>query len=195
MKKYLLILLVSVCFISVSNAQKLKVGVKLGANMGKIDGSGFSEKYTLGYHVGGFTEIGLGKKFGIQGEVLWNQLNADTATNIRQIYTELANQKLTNPQLNYLSIPLLLSYRPTKILSLQAGPQFGILLDKNKTLIDNGKGAFKDGDLSMLVGAQIKVLAVRVYGRYVIGLSDISDISSQEKWKNTGFQVGVGFAF
>ncbi len=194
MKKYLVILLAVFAFSSTSFAQ-FRIGPKLGANLGKIDGSGYSEKYTLGYHVGGFMEIPLGKKWAVQPEVLWNQVNGDTATNFRQVYTELQNQDLKNPQLNYLSIPLLLSYKPAKFISFQAGPQFGILLNKDKTLIDNGKDAFKDGDLSMLFGAQLNILSFRVYGRYAIGLNNINDLGSQEKWKTTGFQLGVGLAF
>ncbi|MBK8088975.1 MAG: PorT family protein [Chitinophagaceae bacterium] len=193
MKKYLVILLVTLTASATSFAQ-FRIGPKLGANMGKIEGSGFDEKYKLGYHVGVFAEIPLGKKWAIQPEVLWNQINTDTAYNIRQVYQNLANQNLSNPQLNYLSIPLLLTYKPAKVLSLQAGPQFGILINKDKTLIDNGGQAFKNGDFSMLFGAQLNILRIRVYGRYVIGLNDISDIGSQEEWKTTGFQLGVGLA-
>ncbi len=195
MKKYFFILFVSLFVTSVSFAQSFKFGPKLGANIGKIEGKGFSDSYTLGYHIGGFTEIGLGKKFGIQAEVLWNQVNADTASGFSQVYTNLSQQSLSNPRLNYLSIPLLLTFKPAKILSLQAGPQFGILIDNNKNLIANGKDAFKKGDLSMLVGAQLNIMRIRAYGRYVIGLSNINDIGNQEKWTNTGFQLGVGLAF
>ena len=195
MKKYFLILFVSLFVTSVSFAQSFKFGPKLGANIGKIEGKGFSDAYTLGYHIGGFAEIGLGKKLGVQAEVLWNQINADTASGFSQIYTNLSQQSLSNPQLNYLSIPLLLTFKPAKMLSLQAGPQFGILIDNNKNLVANGKDAFKKGDLSMLVGAQLNIMRVRAYGRYLIGLSNINDIGNQEKWTNTGFQLGVGLAF
>lgn len=193
MKKSLVILLVAITA-SASSFAQFRIGPKLGANIGKIEGKGFDEQYKLGYHLGAFAEIPLGKKFGLQPEILWNQINSDTASNFRQIYTELGNQDLKNPQLNYLSIPLLLTYKPVKVLSLQAGPQFGILLNKDKTFIDNGKEAFKSGDFSMLFGAQLNILRVRVYGRYAIGLNNINDISSQEKWKTTGFQLGVGLA-
>ncbi len=196
MKKYLVILLVSVCFTSVSNAQKFKFGPKLGANVGKIEGKGFSDQYTLAYHVGGFAEIHLGKKWAVQPEVLWNQINADTATGFKAIYQNLVSTSNigSNLKLSYLSIPVLLTYKPAKILSLQAGPQFGILIDQSKNITQNGADAFKKGDLSMLFGAQINILKFRVYGRYAVGLNNISDIQSQEKWKNTGFQLGVGFA-
>jgi hypothetical protein len=193
MKKYLII--AAVIFIGAgASAQGIKIGPKLGANMGKIDGNGFDEKYTLGYHVGGFVQINLSKKWGIQPEVLWNQINTDTATNIRQVYQNLANQDLRNPQLNYLSIPILLNYSPAKIITFQAGPQFGILLNKSDNLLENGSNAFKNGDFSMLGGVQLNLLKFRIYGRYVIGLSDISDIDNTDQWKNQSIQVGVGLA-
>ncbi len=193
MKKYLVILLVTLTASATSFAQ-FRIGPKLGANIGKIDGKGFDEQYKLGYHLGVFAEIPLGKKFGIQPEVLWNQINSDTVSGFSSIYQNLDNQNLSNPQLNYLSIPLLLTYKPVKVLSLQAGPQFGILINKDKNIFQNGKEAFKNGDLSMLFGAQLNILRVRVYGRYAIGLNDISDVTSQEKWTTRGFQLGVGFA-
>ncbi|MFN8264542.1 MAG: porin family protein [Chitinophagaceae bacterium] len=193
MKKYLVILLSAVLVSSAASAQSLKFGPKLGANLGKIDGKNFSDQYALGYHVGGFVEIGLGKKWGIQPEVLWNQIKADTVSGFNNVY-QVDATKFENPQLNYLSIPLLLNYKPVKVLTLQAGPQFGILLDKSKNLLDNGKEAFKTGDMSLLVGAQLNILKIRVYGRYAVGLSDISDASTPEKWKSQTIQVGVGIA-
>ncbi|RXK62399.1 PorT family protein [Lacibacter luteus] len=191
MKKILVILLVAITASATSFAQ-FRIGPKLGANIGKIDGKGFDEQYKLGYHLGVFAEIPLGKKFGIQPEILWNQINSDTVSGFKSIYTELQNQDIKNPQLNYLSIPLLLSYKPSKFLSLQAGPQYGILLNNSKSFVENGKEAFKNGDFSLLMGVQVKILSARVYGRYAIGLSDINDISDQNKWKTTGFQLGVG---
>lgn len=195
MKKYSVLLLVVMVITSASFAQSFKFGPKLGANLGKIEGKGFSDAYTIGYHVGGFTEIGLGKKFGIQAEVLFNQINGDTVSGFKAIYQNIDQQNFSDPQLNYLSIPLLLTFKPVKIVTLQLGPQFGILMDNNKNLIQNGKDAFKKGNISMLAGAQLNILRVRVYGRYAVGLSNINDIDDQEKWTTTGFQVGVGFAF
>ena len=78
--------------------------------------------------------------------------------------------------MNYLSIPLLLSFRPVSFLTFQAGPQFSILMNKQKKFLENGRDAFTDGDFSMLAGAQINILRLRVYGRYGVGLTNINDI-------------------
>ncbi|MBS1574950.1 MAG: PorT family protein, partial [Bacteroidetes bacterium] len=74
-------------------------------------------------------------------------------------------------------------------------PQFGVLIDQSKTLLQNGGQAFKNGDFSMLAGVQIKVAMLRVTGRYSIGLKNINDIDNQDKWKNQNIQLSVGLAF
>jgi hypothetical protein len=46
----------------------------------------------------------------------------------------------------------------------------------------------------MMGGAQLKIGAIRVNGRYVVGLNDINDIGSESKWRYEGFQVSLGLA-
>jgi hypothetical protein len=102
--------------------------------------------------------------------------------------------ELKEVKLNYLSIPLLLSYRPVSFITLQAGPQFSILMNKHSTFLENGKEAFKNGDFSMVGGAQVNILKLRVYGRYGIGLANINDIDNRDNWKSQTVQLGVGIA-
>jgi hypothetical protein len=98
-------------------------------------------------------------------------------------------------KLNYLSIPILLSLKLFgNFLSLQAGPQYSVMINKSKTLLENGSEAFKNGDFSMVGGVHLKIKSLRVDGRYVVGLNSINDIDETEKWKSTGFQVSVGVA-
>lgn len=172
-------------------SQSFSFGIKGGANLGKITGKSFKDQFTLGYHAGGFVTIGLGKKFAIQPEVLFNQVNVDTSSSFSQVY---AFNHVDKIQLKYLSIPIILNYNVTNFFALQAGPQFGILMDKNKKLLQNGSDAFKNGDFSMLGGVQLKLLKFRIYGRYVVGLNDISNIGNSDKWKNQTIQLGVGIA-
>ena len=172
-------------------SQSLSFGIKGGANLGKISGQSFKNEFTLGYHVGGFVTIGLGKKFAIQPEVLFNQVNVDTSSSFNQVFRP---NNISKIQLKYLSIPIILNYNLSNLFALQVGPQFGILMDKNKNLSQNGQDAFKNGDFSMLGGIQLKLLKFRIYGRYVIGLNDISNITNSDKWKNQTVQLGVGIA-
>ncbi len=172
-------------------SQKLHVGIKGGASINKLTGKSFKEEFSFGYHVGGYFELGLGKKFAIQPEILFSQTNVDTSSSFSSVYQF---KQLNKVQLKYLSFPILLNIKPVKMLTLQVGPQFGILTNKSNTLLQNGKEAFKGGDFSMLGGAQVNIGHLHIYGRYAIGLSNINDIDNQEKWKNQSVQLGIAFS-
>lgn len=171
------------------------IGIKGGANVTKIDGKSFKDQFKYGYHLGGFAEIGLGNKFGLQPEVLFNQYRTSVDSNYKSLYQNVFNSNQSSVKLSYLSIPILLNYKLIgNFLSLQAGPQFGILIDQDKNFLQNGGKAFSDGDFSLLGGVQLKLSALRVTGRYVVGLNNINDIDNQDRWKNQGFQLSVGLA-
>ena len=191
-----LICLVAVIFISHAVMAQFHIGIKGGANMNKVDGKSFKQEFSYGYHLGGFAEIGFGNRFGIQPEVLFNQYTTKVDSSFNVIYKDLFNNaKNGNIKLNYLSIPVLLTYKVIGPLSIQAGPQFGILIDQDKTLLENGGQAFKNGDFSLIAGAQLKIAALRVSGRYAIVLNNINDIDNRDQWKNQVLQLSVGIAF
>ena len=191
MKSLFLSTVFAVSFLSFASAQKFHAGLKLGTNVNKIDGQSFNNKFTYGYSAGAFAEIGLGKKWVLQPEVLFNQVNTDTSDKFSQLY-KINTAKITNIKLNYLSIPVLLNYNASKILILQAGPQYGILFSQSQSLLENGKKAFKEGDFSLLGGVQVKLGDIRIYGRYVVGLNNLNDIDNRDKWKNQSIQLGIG---
>jgi hypothetical protein len=173
------------------HAQGLRAGIKIGANGTKIDGQSFEDGYKLSYQGGVFIEADFNKKFGIQPEVLFGQSTSKTVSGIGAIGTNLpSSQDIT---LNYLSIPVLLRYNVGKLVTLNLGPQFAILLNKDNTVLQNGQQAFKNGDFSMVGGIQLNLSFLRIYGRYNVGLSNINDVSDQNKWKSQQLQLGVGF--
>lgn len=171
-------------------AQGFTFGIKAGANLGKISGQSFKDEFTLGYHAGAFVTIG-GKKFAIQPEVLLSQVNADTSTRFSDVY---AFNHIKNIQLNALTIPIMINYNISNILTLQAGPQFGVILDQNKNLTQNGKDAFKTNNFSVAAGIQLKLLKFRVYGRFVGGVTDLKNIEANDTWKVQNIQLGIGIA-
>lgn len=195
MKKILFIVL-AFFYLNCLQAQGFKVGGKLGANITGLSGTQFEQGFNFGYHAGGFAEIMFNKKFGIQPEVLWSQTILTPGNSFDILRPDLAS--VTNIKLNYINIPVLLTIKPVKLISLQLGPQFGILRDKNQSFTGNAASAFKSGDLSLLGGVQLNLLGFRVYGRYAIGLKDINDIqniATSEKWQSKALQIGVGLAF
>ncbi len=189
MKKIILFVSI-IAFIAVkTNAQGFRFGAKLGANLSKISGKSFNEAFNLGYHAGLFAEIDFTKTWGIQPELLLNQSSTRTTDFNGNLLPDITTR------LNYLSIPILVRYNFAKIFTLNAGPQFGIAIDKNKSLLQNGGDAFKNGDFAMLAGLQINLKKFRVYGRYNIGLSNLNDIDNSEKWRSQQLQLGVGLKF
>jgi hypothetical protein len=194
MKAKFSVLLLCVLVAQASMAQ-FRLGVKAGANITKVDGKSFRDEFQYGYHLGGFMEIPFGKKIGIVTEVLWNQYQTRADSSFKDVYENAVDfAKYKDVTLNYLTIPLLLNYKLGSLMSLQAGPQYGILIDQSKNLIQNGQSAFKQGDFSMVGGAVITISRLRFTGRYFAGLNNISDISDQHKWKNQGFQLSLGIA-
>ena len=182
----ILIMISSQCF-----AQSLHVGIKAGANINQITGQTFSNEFTYGYHAGAFAILGLGKKLSIRPEVLFSESTVDTSSQYSSIY-HLNN--VSHIDLDYLSIPVLLQYKVSNVLSLQAGPQYGIMINKNNTLVQNGQAAFKSGDFGVLGGVELKILGFSVYGRYVVGLNNINQLDNRDNWKSQTIQVGVGYA-
>lgn len=189
-----LLLLFAAFFVSAASMAQFHLGVKGGANITKVDGKSFKDEFRYGYHLGGFAEIRMGNKFVLQPEVLFNQYATKLDSSFKNVYQDVFDGN-SNIKLNYISIPVVLNYKLIgSFLSLQAGPQFGILIDQSRTTLQNGADAFKKGDLSMLAGLNFKVGAMRINGRYAIGLNNISDITDDNKWNSQGFQVSVGLA-
>ena len=194
MKTKLSILFAFVLIAQASMAQ-FHFGVKGGANIMKIQGQSFKDEFKYGYNLGGFAEIGLGGRFSIEPEVLFNQYQTTVDSSFKHVYQNAVNfSNYQNVKLNYLTIPLLLNYKLGSLMTLQAGPSVGILIDQSKNLLQNGKSAFSNGDLAMNGGAVITLGKLRFTGRYVVGLKNISDIGDQNKWKSQGYQLSVGFA-
>lgn len=192
--KFLLTLFAALLISQVMMAQ-FHIGFKAGTNITKMDGQSFKNQFRYGYHIGAFAEIGMGEKLMLQPEVLFNQVSSTLDSNYKNIYSDVFFSDQSKVRLGYLSIPILLDYKLIgNFLMLQAGPQFGILINKNKDLVKNGVDAFSHGDFSMVGGVQLKLSSIRVGARYVVGLSNINDIDNRDKWKNQGLQVSLGLA-
>jgi hypothetical protein len=194
MKKITFALFICTILFNQVQAQKFHIGAKAGVNINKLTGQSFSNQFSYGYQLGGFAEIGLGKKFSIQPEVLFSSLSTDTTDRFSDIYNNILSSNRSAIKLKYLSIPILLDYKLSRNISLHAGPQFGIIIDQNKNLLQTGNAAFKSGDFSLVGGIQLRLSRFRVYGRYTVGLNDLNDIDNQDQWKSQTIQFGVGLA-
>lgn len=196
MKIKLLSLIAATLFTITAGAQTLRLGIKGGTTVYKISGQSFDEKFQYGYHLGGYLKLKLTNRFSVQPEVLFNQVNTTVDSSFKSLYSSLANPAyVKNVKLKYLTIPLVLNYKLNKIISLQGGAQYGILMDNNKNLLQNGREAFSNGDFSMLGGLQINLGKFNITGRYAVGLNNINDIDNRDKWKSQSAQLSLGLSF
>ncbi|MDQ0108155.1 hypothetical protein J2T02_003283 [Chitinophaga terrae (ex Kim and Jung 2007)] len=198
MKKLFLavaVLLIATVSTVKSQDRLLRFGIKGGANLGKLDGSGFQDGFKLGYHLGGFAQLRLVKGFGVQGELVFSSTKTETTDDFSKIYEGVStadDRKKIN--LNYLSIPLLANIDlGTPRLKLQVGPQFGALVSDRKVL-GAAKEAFKGGEISGVAGLWLQLPIVNVSARYIIGFNDVKGLETMNSsnWKNQSIQLGVG---
>ncbi|MEO6963079.1 MAG: porin family protein [Puia sp.] len=192
MKKASLLILAAL-FISMGSlfAQGFHLGVKGGVNMSKLEGGqSFSNGFKLGLSAGAFAELNFTKYLGLQPELLFNQTNTRTASNFDQIY-QLDGYANKNVYLNYLSIPVLISFKPIPLLSILVGPQYSIKMSDN--IGTSAVNAFKSGDFSVVGGAQLNLGGFKAGARYLIGLSNLNDINNNYKWQSQTIQLYIGF--
>ncbi len=190
MKKVVAFLFAILFFGIITQAQGIKWGIKAGSNLTKISGQSFNQNFNLAYQAGLFSEIDFTNTIGIQPEILFSETSSTTTSGLNAIYSNFNLNHSFN--LNYLSIPILLRYNLNKLVTLNVGPQFSILMSNNNTVMQNGENAFKQGDVSMVGGIQLNLAAFRIYGRYAIGISDLNNISNQDTWNSQQIQLGIG---
>jgi hypothetical protein len=190
MKRIVFFLLV---FFSLTHSQaqeKFSIGIKIGQNFTSVNDVATAHN-TASYHAGVNAYFGLNEKTGFAPEIILSQTKLETSSSI----ASLMMNSLLNPEtyhLSYLSIPLLLQLKPFKKLALQAGPQYSVLLDQKKDGLQNASMAFKNGEFAMVGGAKVDLGGFFVYGRYVVGLQDINEVTNQKAWKTTQWQLGLG---
>ena len=191
MKKFILLATVFIAFAAKAQ-EKVNIGIKVGQNLTSVN-SVAVDRHTASYHGGVTFQIGLTDKISLVPEVLLSQTKLATNPNIMDV---LGDNRY-NPEtyhLSYMMVPLLVQVKPFSSLLLQAGPQYGILIDQKKDGKENAQLAFKEGEFSFVGGAKVNLGGFFVYGRYVVGLQDISALQDQAKWKTRQWHLGIGMS-
>jgi hypothetical protein len=138
-------------------------------------------------------QIGLTDKISLVPEVLLSQTKLSINPSIADVLSD-SRYKPETYHLNYMIVPLLVQVKPFSSLLLQAGPQYGILLDQKKDGKENAQLAFQQGEFSFVGGAKVNLGGFFVYGRYVVGLQNINELQDQAKWRTTQWQLGIGMS-
>jgi len=213
MKKSMLVLYaLLVCAGVTAQTGKVKIGVKAGLNISRLasDENELESSDKTGFTAGVMAEIPLAENFAIQPEVLYSQQGMKFSYSDIDVQNSHYNSTI---RLNYLNIPVMLKYYVVKGLSVQAGPQIGILLKADNKYQDNFLGyenqeTFNLSDYANGIDTSVNLglgyqFQDRFYAdlRYNISYSDIFKDASPDTYvinsdmKNRVFQITIGYFF
>lgn len=169
MKKLFLIAITVISFTFTSQAQNFKFGLKGGVNFATLNGGDISDTIDgrTGYHIGAVAQLSLLGILAIQPELIYSAQGTDDF------------------DIDYLNLPVLLKFKFLKILSIEAGPQFGFVVNDSSDFGDP-----ESFDLSGAVGAGVEISKFFAQVRYNFGVTDVIDNADA---RNATFQVSVGF--
>jgi len=170
---------ISLAVYSNVNAQGLGVGIKAGVNFANQSITDINTNSRTGFHVGAYAVIAFSEKWGIQPELLYSAQGSELPSETSEF--------------NYMSIPVLLRWKPVSVLSIEAGPQFSSLLNA-KIDGDDIKEDIKNSDFGLAVGATVHLpLGLNGGVRYVWGFTNVSELPDDTEVKNSVVQVYVGW--
>jgi hypothetical protein len=207
--------LLSANFLFAQSSGEVNFGIKAGANLTNLSGSGVtSNDAKFGAYGGAFVNIPINEKFSLQPEVLYS-MQGTKWTTVTLNY--LPNKDLTLVQdikLDYVNIPIVVQYEFGNGFYGEMGPQFGFLtsaksknkstdLDRNPstpvtTIVSTEtdiKSMLKTADFSGIIGGGYKMAnGLSVNARYSIGFVDIVKAPGTQA-KNSVFSLGLGYEF
>jgi len=182
MKKIILIAF-AILVSTTTFAQGIDVGIKAGANFASLtDVSDVSTR--TGLVIGAFVSLKFTEKMAIQGDLLFSQQGAKGDNGFNDI------------ELDYINFPIVFKYYIVNRVNIQAGPQFGSVVNDNFSY-----GDYQSFDVSGVVGIGLDLpLHIRVTARYNFGLSDIAFVGFygngiSTSSKNSVFSLTAGFTF
>jgi opacity protein-like surface antigen len=167
-------------------------GIKAGLNVSSV--SNLDAKARAGFYGGAFANIPVAKDFSVQPEVLYSAQGAKGKSNSD-----------VRANLDYINVPIMFQYNALPNLYLEAGPQFGFLVNSkvkigpnnSTTETINVKDYTKTFDFGLGLGAGYYFTPnIGVNVRYVAGLTDVlKNDKGNSSRRNGVFQVGLAYKF
>lgn len=212
MKTFSLLLISFFALASFSQAQtsndafreRLTIGPKAGINISNVydsRGEDFEADSKVGFAAGVFLAIPIGPYLGVQPEVLFSQKGFSAEGSI------LGSRYEFKRTTNHIDIPLLIAFKPAGFITVLAGPSYSFLLSQRDNF-ESGlvsleqEQEFDDVDirrntLGFTGGLDFNMM------NFVLGTRVSWDLqtnhgdgtSSTPRYKNTWFQLSLGFRF
>ena len=173
MKKIILTISASIFFLLYANAQ-INFGIKGGLNFSNVKFPGSPNNTTrLGFNAGLLLQVSIFKMFMLQPELLYSiKGHKFPATSFDGGGTL---------SLNYISVPVLVGFRPTKKITVLAGPEFNFLTTANSKFngIDHDVSKiYRKFNMAVDIGVAYKIIAgLGAELRYSYGFEDLVDVT------------------
>lgn len=187
---------------SQSQAQGLRLGLKIGANFNQNQGDFIGNDFN-GYFLGGAYAGIQVKRIRIQAEALFSQNTISTGDNFRVAFAQYISENkkdLLNGtfKMNELSIPIVVGYNIVPdFLWIEVGPQYTAVVSINDVddFLKEANEVFKTGYVSGLIGVYLELpLNLNVGVRYIMGLSNRNNTDVPANWKTNHIQAYVGLS-
>ena len=220
MKKILLLVAVATLATGAfAQGKGIEWGVKAGLNLSSLSNSDLSgsipiedvgnitvdasSKMKPSFYVGFFVDFPISDFFSIQPELLYSRQGSFYKTNV-SVGGMSGDMKLWM-RYDYLNIPILAKLYVAEKLSIDVGPQFGIMvyhgvkakIEDSSSTKKGDTGDYNTFDVSAALGLTYKVCRnIDISARYTLGFTDIfKDNSGGDKVKNGVIQIGAGYCF
>ena len=201
MKKNTLLLALLAGGTTLAQAQNtVQAGIKTGLSVAVLDGTiNTGANYKSGLHVGGMLRWRPTARVAFQPELTFSQQGANSEVPAGPVTLE------SKIKLSYLNLPLLLKVYLGKVVNLQVGPQFGLLLSGRQVgqtgyYTGSGGSGYRTADLDVTesyksdvagclgLGADLKnglVLAARAN----YGFTNINNSEQEQKFRDA-YNIG-----
>jgi len=186
--KHFITLVFALFFFQNSLAQEQNIGFKLGINRSNLNGDlGEDASGKTGFHGGLFFESRK-NNFALSLELLYSNQGLKFGDNSDN------DGSLT---LEYINLPVIAKYFLIENITLEAGPQLGILASAKSTS-NELNDVFKDFDFGVNFGVGFRTNTNICFGiRYYMGIEDVltGTSFSNVSGKNRVLQFSVGYLF
>jgi hypothetical protein len=187
MRRILLIITMTVLS-TAAFSQTVSIGPKVGLNISNYTGGNIESDALVGFHLGGILNLGIGKTFSLQPEVLFSTQGAKVKSN-----AQAKDFKTT-----YVAVPVMAKFRSAGGLYFEVGPQ--VSFRTSEDIPDQTIDQFsKNLDISAGVGVGYQAgFGLGLGARYLAGISKVGDFNKtaalNPDFKNSVIQVSLFFA-
>ncbi len=186
MKKILLTSIsLLILFTMSTQAQKLRTGIKVGANLSQLASiEGAVSK--PGLNAGVFLNSKLGP-VGVQADFLYKRMGSKY-----EMPVLLGDNEERTLNLDYIQIPVVAKFHPVPMLNVHAGPYFGYLINVDDESDILGKDDFVKTDFGFTFGLGFKISRLMLEARYGVGIVDVFEEDGTE-YNNSSLSFNIGF--